>query len=273
HHWDSDDGLPSHTIHDIEQDSDGYLWLATTAGLIRFDGHRFTVFDQRNAGLTNPRVAIIQLETDGGIRVMTDDGLVLESAKRDPPRFSLAGSLTHEEQVRLAAMTARFVAEASALASARPGWTATLTDRFGHVWLRSADAVEARASDGSLVWSHTFPTGTMIRALTEDAEGDIWIGTITDGLYRIRPVALRVYGESSGIEDTGVKYAAPSDDGSMLLVSSRGDVYMFRDDRAVAANEGSTTTYRDRHGRTWILRRSRGPDNTEHVQILGPGSE
>src|SRR5262245_38595608 len=52
-HWDTDDGLPSHTIYDIRQAPDGYLWMATTAGLIRFDGHRFSVFDQRNAGLTN----------------------------------------------------------------------------------------------------------------------------------------------------------------------------------------------------------------------------
>src|SRR5262245_34236965 len=33
-HWDTDEGLPSHTITDIRQAPDGYLWMATTAGLI-----------------------------------------------------------------------------------------------------------------------------------------------------------------------------------------------------------------------------------------------
>jgi ligand-binding sensor domain-containing protein len=57
--------LPSHTISDIKQDPDGHLWLASTAGLIRFDGHRFAVFDQRNAGLTNPRIVALRFLEDG----------------------------------------------------------------------------------------------------------------------------------------------------------------------------------------------------------------
>src|SRR5262245_38926388 len=69
-HWGTDDGLPSHTITDIRQAPDGYLWMASTAGLIRFDGHRFTVFDQRNAGLTNPRITRLRCLEDVGIRVL-----------------------------------------------------------------------------------------------------------------------------------------------------------------------------------------------------------
>ena len=40
--WTQRDGLPSVIIRTIAQDKDGYLWLGTDAGPVRFDGARFT---------------------------------------------------------------------------------------------------------------------------------------------------------------------------------------------------------------------------------------
>ena len=42
--WQTEQGLPVNTVQEIVQDSEGYLWLATDAGLARFDGVRFRVF-------------------------------------------------------------------------------------------------------------------------------------------------------------------------------------------------------------------------------------
>src|SRR5688572_16853929 len=39
--WSEKDGLPSPPIFTIVQDRDGYLWLGSSAGLVRFDGERF----------------------------------------------------------------------------------------------------------------------------------------------------------------------------------------------------------------------------------------
>lgn len=36
-----DDGLPSMTVYGIKQDKDGFLWIATTKGICRFDGKEF----------------------------------------------------------------------------------------------------------------------------------------------------------------------------------------------------------------------------------------
>src|SRR5579864_8939519 len=46
--WGSDKGLPSSSISAIAQTSDGYLWLGTDKGLIRFDGLSFRRFEQAN---------------------------------------------------------------------------------------------------------------------------------------------------------------------------------------------------------------------------------
>ena len=40
-HYTLDDGLPSMQIYDISQDEKGFIWLATAAGISRFDGQFF----------------------------------------------------------------------------------------------------------------------------------------------------------------------------------------------------------------------------------------
>ena len=39
--WTDQDGLPLSQIWALTQTRDGFLWLATTAGLVRFDGQTF----------------------------------------------------------------------------------------------------------------------------------------------------------------------------------------------------------------------------------------
>src|SRR5262245_24631338 len=46
--WTTADGLPNHAIDWIARSLDGYLWLGTEAGLVRFDGVRFSPFDRSN---------------------------------------------------------------------------------------------------------------------------------------------------------------------------------------------------------------------------------
>src|SRR5688572_5795679 len=55
-HWTADNGLPQNSVRDIVQTRDGYLWLTTFDGLVRFDGVRFTVFNKSNSpGLPSNR--------------------------------------------------------------------------------------------------------------------------------------------------------------------------------------------------------------------------
>lgn len=46
--WTTENGLPQNIVMDTCQAPDGYLWLATLDGLVRFDGVRFTTFDHSN---------------------------------------------------------------------------------------------------------------------------------------------------------------------------------------------------------------------------------
>ncbi|MEQ9264547.1 MAG: helix-turn-helix domain-containing protein [Balneolaceae bacterium] len=47
-HWTTEDGLPTSEIIEIWNTSDGYMWLRTLEGLVRFDGAKFKLFNNGN---------------------------------------------------------------------------------------------------------------------------------------------------------------------------------------------------------------------------------
>ena len=55
-----DDGLPSNEIYQITQDTQGYIWLATSKGASRFDGNRFENFTIENGLPDNEILMVIQ---------------------------------------------------------------------------------------------------------------------------------------------------------------------------------------------------------------------
>src|SRR5262250_1730658 len=64
--WTTDNGLPQNVIRDACQTPDGYLWLATMDGLVRFDGVRFVVFNRGNTpGILGNRITSLYC-TSGG---------------------------------------------------------------------------------------------------------------------------------------------------------------------------------------------------------------
>ncbi|MDQ4120235.1 MAG: histidine kinase [Acidobacteriota bacterium] len=66
--------MPQNTINAILQTSDGYLWLATFDGLVRFDGSRFTVFNKANSpGIKSNRFTALFQSKDGSLWIGTED--------------------------------------------------------------------------------------------------------------------------------------------------------------------------------------------------------
>ena len=46
--WQTEQGLPQDSVTSIVHSRDGYLWLGTYNGLVRFDGVRFKIFNTGN---------------------------------------------------------------------------------------------------------------------------------------------------------------------------------------------------------------------------------
>ena len=55
--WKTENGLPDNAVTAVVQTRDGYLWVGTYGGLVRFDGVRFTVFNSASTpGLQSDRI-------------------------------------------------------------------------------------------------------------------------------------------------------------------------------------------------------------------------
>ena len=59
--WGTEQGLlPQSSVLAMVQTRDGYLWLGTLHGLVRFDGTKFTVFNVNNTpGLNSDRIVYL----------------------------------------------------------------------------------------------------------------------------------------------------------------------------------------------------------------------
>ena len=75
--WTTENGLPQNSVNDILQTRDGYLWLATFGGLVRFDGVRFVIFDTSTDGIGSVRARRLHEDAHGTLWAATDDGMVI----------------------------------------------------------------------------------------------------------------------------------------------------------------------------------------------------
>ena len=77
-HWDLSDGLPQASITDMAQGPDGFLWLTTFGGLVRFDGREFLGFGGAPTEVGwNPRMIAVAEGADGSLWVGLQDGGVV----------------------------------------------------------------------------------------------------------------------------------------------------------------------------------------------------
>jgi signal transduction histidine kinase/ligand-binding sensor domain-containing protein len=76
--WRSDEGLPDNDVSGIAQTADGFLWVGTKAGLVRFDGNRFDEFSVLNIkSVPSGGVRTLFLDKSGRLWLSMDRGIVV----------------------------------------------------------------------------------------------------------------------------------------------------------------------------------------------------
>ncbi len=67
-HYTNENGLPQNSADDVELDKNGFLWIATEGGLVRFDGQKFKLYDREHYPiLTSNRIPLVCRAKDGSI--------------------------------------------------------------------------------------------------------------------------------------------------------------------------------------------------------------
>lgn len=230
--WDATQGLPVSQIETVSQTQDGYLWIGTCQGLVRFDGVRFTTLRQR----THPRLAsdwIWDIFRDRGGNLWIATGLGLSYVPRG---MDVEGGL---RQFPLPQELSRVMTAAAA--------------EDGSVWIGTAGGA-AQIRNGTIVrvYRDELP-GRLVRAILADRDGVVWIGT-TGGLARWQNGTITRIGEAEGLGAAEITKLAQSRDG-MLHVGTSGGLYESSGGRyrRVAALSGRhiSAILEDRSGTMW----------------------
>lgn len=165
--WGTGSGLPQNTVHSILQSRDGFLWLATEGGLVRFDGYSFAVLDSSNtAVLKSNHIRSLQEDRQGAMWIATSEGL-LRRSDENLESVSTVGNSPENNYLTLH----RDVA--GKIWAVTPG-SLTLCDKTGQ------SAAACKATHVLAEASSRF-TG----AMTSADNGTIWLGTQT-GLSSLR---------------------------------------------------------------------------------------
>jgi signal transduction histidine kinase/ligand-binding sensor domain-containing protein len=247
--WRLGDGMFPGVPNAVTQTADGYLWIGTQAGLVRFDGASFVRWvPPAGAAMGGPVLSLLG-GRDGSLWIGTNGGL---------------GYLKGETY------TYRPVRRVNAIAE----------DRSGAVWIARSrideDGPLCRVAPGDLRCfgkADGIPFGRQgAEALIADPDGGLWIGSVK-GVCHWAPGAAAVYSLKS-LEQAeggnGVQALALEKNGSLLvavghtgpgaglqmLFSGLWNEYKSRDFRGSGVSLSSML--RDRDGGLWLATESSG---------------
>ena len=280
------DGLPSGSIMGFAEDSSGTLWAASSRGLMRLNGRRWTRAGPE-WGFPGTNINAVHVDAVGTLWVVADDGVMF--LRRGAHRFEMAGITTDGDSSsffldapdhvtwlfndKLGFLALHPVEQGSRL---EPRWlgkglidlgqSGLLVDRDGALWLptlqgirrlKSLDSLAPTSARGSAASADMFGrsdglTGEHIFSALQDMEGNVWFGT-SGGLDKFRAAKLVKIDVRPGAQYFSL---ARGDGGSMWVGTSQGQLY-----RATTTATGDPVSefssfigclYRDPSGTLWV---------------------
>jgi diguanylate cyclase (GGDEF)-like protein len=249
--WRAPQSLPHDDVTSIVQARDGYLWIGTVEGLVRFDGVRSVVFDKTNTPeLTNNWIKALLEDRRGRLWIGT-----------------LGGGLVCREG-------GRFVRIGESRGFPYDVVTAIAEDRRGRIWVGTTEGGFLCFENGGFRREPGTEAAakTSVRAILEDRAGALWIGTET-GLYRFAGGVLTRFGRESGLTDEGAISLA-SDAEGLWIGTETGGLNRLSGGRftAITVKEGLSHTRvwclaTDRDGNLWIGTDGGGLDRLSRGQL------
>ncbi len=201
--WQAEQGLPQSKVTAVVQSQAGYVWAGTYSGLARFDGVRFTVFDENNTPqMRSSRVTSLYETADGTLWIGDEGGQLTryKNGQFSPVRF-------------------------------HPDWNAgkiydITSDASGDVWVMNGDGQLARVKDGRVLNPEAGPVAKLVD-MARSPDGKIWVAR--DGRIslleqgRLHPVRFTGMTSTSYVQGIG----ASSDGG--LWVAVDGQIRKWKD--------------------------------------------
>ncbi len=272
--WVMENGLPQNTVHALTQTSDGYVWLGTESGLVRFDGNSFAVFDHStNPALPSGDIRCLLATEDGAVWVGTSEGLArwkdgavstfttregLPSNDIRALAKNLNGSVLVKTEAGVALVAGTHVEAMSASEPGADEFSAQMTD--GHLANGNKNSIElirASKTEKEVRVGKELP-GTRIQTILADREGSLWIGT-NGGLARWVNGQLQMLPVTDPLASASILSLLEDREGNLWVGTETGGLHILRDARfrTISTHEGlssdaTTTVVEDGSGTLWV---------------------
>lgn len=170
--------LPTNEVQKVYQDKDGFIWFATRQGLCCYNGYETTLYKSNLYSpdlLTSNSITCLVDDNNNSIWIGTSEGLNALDKKTGKIRKYSIPSLPNNV--------------VSALCTTRDNtlWVGTDVGLCRYVPERDEFVVCGKDFGGGMLERAT------IKSLLEDSEGDLWIGTWSQGLYRYSPSTGEIF--------------------------------------------------------------------------------
>jgi ligand-binding sensor domain-containing protein len=190
--WSTEDGLPQSSVHSVAQTADGYLWVGTEGGLVRFDGVSFKVYGRdTDPAFLSEDICCLLAGAGGDLWVGTADGLVRMEAgrfQRYGVAKGLASAIVLGVKERAGVLTVETTGgfarwDGAGFKAVASDGAASIAGVDGSLWSYDRAGVSVVRGAAKRVWrvGVELPAGR-VQTVYVDRAGLAWVG-MNDGLW------------------------------------------------------------------------------------------
>lgn len=282
--WTSKDGLPNNFISAIQQTDDGYIWIGTNDGLVRFDGVKFETFtkDNTNGGLPDNRITKLYKSKDSTLWISTRDGPgilkdgVFKSRNTDRGMLHPVINALHED----AEGNVWTGYQGKGLSIFKNGDFNALSHRQDQTVLGPVNDFQLDNQNNFLVGGteglFILKNGNLERISTKckdiqepfaittmatDTDGNICLGTYNYGIVMFNPTkgTSTLYGRQSGLLSNYINALCFDKDGNTWIGTEGGGLHRLYNGKISAftekdglANDSLNCLFEDKEGNLWV---------------------
>lgn len=194
--WTGKDGLISNNLTSIVQATDGFLWITTYNGLIRFDGHTFLLFDRENVPF---------LQSDAFYRGYVDGNRLWFSTQA-------SGIIVYENKELK-----------PFLPDALPKSIRCLLTSEREIWAGSNNNGLYVVRDSAVTKISFEPVSDIsIMSLAQDQENNLWVATNGNGVVKIIGDKYEQFTTEQGLSGNVVNTIRCTNNGDVLIGTTKG---------------------------------------------------